>query len=226
VASDLIGILPFNQTEEAMNQSASQIIAQSRRAGRELAAAFADGSQPRAVSARVALYPGEFCAGVTTARILQWLGSEGEYYKKSGGYMFGGGGVGVAYNAFRLTSNLVGNKARKAKAAREAAFKWRAVEQGNVFLTNRRFCIQGGSQWIDLWHSEIRMAHCNGEAIELEISERPRTALQMCLADYWFVMFNKLAYDRILLPPAANGQAYQELTEGMQAVSQAASGSE
>ena len=54
------------------------------------------------------------------------------------------------------------------------------------------------------------MADCNGRAIELEIGGLPRTALQIPTPDYWFVMFNKLAYDRILLPPDVDGQAYRE----------------
>ena len=193
-----------------MVQSVSGTVAQSRQAGRDLARAFAGGAQPQPVSVRLALHAGEFCVGVTAGPILQWLDSEGEYTKKSGGYLFGGGGVGLAFNAVRLTSNLMGNGVRKARASREAAFQWRPVESGQVFVTNRRFAIQGARQWIDLWYQDIRMADCNGRAVELEISGLPRTALQITMPDYWFVMFNKVAYDRILLPPAADGQAYAE----------------
>ena len=195
-----------------MVQSVSDALAESRQAGRELACAFAGGAQPQPVSVSLVLHAGEFCVGVTAGPILQWLDSEGEYIKKSGGYLFGGGGFGLAYNTVRLTSNLMGNSARKARASREAAFQWRIAENGNVFVTNRRFAIQGARQWIDLWYQDIRMAGCNGQAIELEISSLPKTALQIPAPDYWFVMFYKLAYGRILLPPATEGQAYAEWT--------------
>jgi hypothetical protein len=76
-----------------------------------------------------------------------------------------------------------------------------AADQGQLFITNRRFAIQGARQWIDLWYQNIRMAECNSRAIELEMSGSPRTALEIPSADYWFVMFNKLAYDRIVMPP-------------------------
>lgn len=193
-----------------MVQSGSGALADSRQAGRELASALARGVQPQPVPVRLTLQAGEFCVGTTAGVILQWLDSEGEYTKKSGGYLFGGGGVGLAYNAVRLSSNLMGNSIRKARASRQAASQWRTVESGNVFVTDRRFAIQGARQWIDLWYQEIRMADCNGRAIELEIGGLPRTALQIPTPDYWFVMFNKLAYDRILLPPDVDGQAYRE----------------
>jgi hypothetical protein len=51
------------------------------------------------------------------------------------------------------------------------------------------------------------MADCNGRAIELEMSGSPRTALEIPTPDYWFVMFNKLAYDRIVMPPEDRNQA-------------------
>ena len=78
---------------------------------------------------------------------------------------------------------------------------------GALFITNRRFAIQGARQWIDLWYHNIRMAYCDGRAIELEMSGSPRTALEIPAPDYWFVMFNKLAYDRILMPPEDPNQA-------------------
>ena len=197
-----------------MSQSVYHAVAESRHAGRELAAAFASGAQPQPVPVSLSLHPGEFCVGVVAGQVLQWLDGVGEYAKKSGGYMFGGGGFGVAYNSVRLTSNLLGNSVRKARGRREAAFKWRTVDQGNVFITNQRFAIQGACQWIDLWYQDIRMADCNGQAIELEMSGSPRTALQIWPPDYWFVMFNKLAYNWVLVPPATNDQAYEQWTEG------------
>jgi hypothetical protein len=196
-----------------MNQSVSHVLDESRHAGRELAITFASGAQPKPVHVGLSLYPGEFCVGFIAGLVLQWLDNDVEYTKKSGGYMLGGGGVGIAYNATRLTSNLLGNGIRKARARHQAAFRWRTVDQGNIFITNRRFAIQGAAQWIDLWYEDIRMADCNGQAIELQISGVPRTALQIWPPDYWFVMFNKLAYDRVFLPPAASGQAYKEWTE-------------
>ena len=104
-----------------MVQSGSGALADSRQAGRELASALARGVQPQPVPVRLTLQAGEFCVGTTAGVILQWLDSEGEYTKKSGGYLFGGGGVGLAYNAVRLSSNLMGNSIRKARASRQAA---------------------------------------------------------------------------------------------------------
>lgn len=189
-----------------MAHSTATALADSRKAGRELAHAFNQGAQPQEVSVGIVLPAGEFCVGVTAGSVLEWAESEGQYTKKSGGYMFGGGGFGMAFNAARLTANVMGNSIRKSNAGHEAAFQWRPLDQGRLFVTNRRFAIQGAGQWIDLWYDNIRMADCNGRAIELEMSGSPRTALEMPTPDYWFVMFNKLAYDRIVMPPEDRDQ--------------------
>lgn len=190
-----------------MANSTATALAESRKAGRELAHAFNQGAQPQEVSAGIVLPAGEFCVGVTTGSILEWADSEGQYMKKGGGYLIGGGGFGMAFNAARLTTNVMGNSIRKARAGREAAFQWRPLDQGRLFVTNHRFAIQGARQWIDLWYQDIRTADCNGRAIELEMSGSPRTALEIPTPDYWFVMFSKLAYDRVVMPPEERNQA-------------------
>jgi len=190
-----------------MAHSTATALAESRKAGRELAHAFNQGAQPQAISTSIVLPAGEFCVGVTAGSVLEWADSEGQYVKKGGGYVFGGGGFGIAFNAARLTGNVMGNSIRKARAGREAAFQWRPLDQGQLYVTNRRFAVQGVRQWIDLWYQDIRMADCNGRAIELEMSGRPRTALEIPAPDYWFVMFSKLAYDRIVMPPEDRNQA-------------------
>jgi hypothetical protein len=189
-----------------MAYSTATALAESRKAGRELAHAFNQGAQPQAVSASIVLVAGEFCVGVTAGSVFEWADSDGQYVKKGGGYVFGGGGFGMAFNAARLTTNVMGNSIRKARAGREATFQWRPLDQGQLFITNRRFAIQGARQWIDLWYQNVRLADCNGRAIELEMSGSPRTALQIPAPDYWFVMFNKLAYDRIVMPPDDRNQ--------------------
>src|SRR5689334_10389486 len=190
-----------------MAHSTATALAESRQAGRELAQACNQGAQRQKVSVGIVLSAGEFCAGVTAGSVLEWADSEGQYIKKSGGYLFGGGGIGMAFNAARLTTNVMGNSIRKARAGREAAFQWRSLDQGRLFVTNHRFAIQGARQWIDLWYQDIRTADCNGRVIELEMSGSPRTALEIPTPDYWFVMFNKLAYDRIVMPPEDRNQA-------------------
>jgi hypothetical protein len=182
----------------------------SLRAGRDLAAALANGAVPATVPVRFALRPGEACYGQTEVTVLQWLEGEGQYVRKSGGYLFGAGGFGLTLNAARLTANVVGNKARKARAAHDAAYSWRQVEQGRLSLTNMRFAVQG-SQWVDIWHGDVRTSDCVGGGLQLQLSGMPPTALQVPAPDYWFVLFNKLAYDKVLLPPQAPGEPYQVL---------------
>jgi hypothetical protein len=44
-------------------------------------------------------------------------------------------------------------------------------------------------------------ADCDGIAIQVYLQGCPPMRLQMPQPDYWFVMFNKLAFDRLVLPP-------------------------
>jgi hypothetical protein len=193
----------------------TEAVAVSRRSGRELALAFARGAQPQPVPVPLTLRGGEICVGSSAGVVLQWLEGQGEYVKKSGGYMFGGGGLGLAFNTLRLTSNLVGNSARRTRAGREATLQWRPVDQAQVYVTNSRFALHGSSQWVDIWYEDIRMSDCDGSVIQLEIAGLPRTALQIAYPDYWFVMFHKLAYDRVLIPPANPSEGYFQWTPGM-----------
>ena len=91
---------------------------------------------------------------------------------------------------------------RKARAVREAAPQgWHPVDQGMLYLTNRRFAMQGQVQWHDLWFVHIHMSCCDSRTIQLKMSGSPPAALKVHGPDWWFVMFNKLAYDRVVNPP-------------------------
>jgi len=178
-----------------------EMIDDSRRAGRELAQAFHNGATPQAIDVPLALPPGEFCVGQIPMNVYQFLEGDGSYVKRSGGWMLGGGVFGAAYSAFNLTSNAVGNAVRRASAAREAAGQWRHVDTGTVYLTNRRWSMQTATTWHDLWFTDIRLSDCDGKMITLELAGMPRTGLSIPGPDYWFVMFHKLAYDRVVTPP-------------------------
>ncbi len=193
------------------NFDSAAAAAESRRYGRELAIAFSQGASPQPVAVPIHLQPGEACFGQVPVTVVQWLEGDDSYIRKSGGYMLGGGGVGVLWNTARLTANVVGNKSRKKAAEREAAGAWRPVEQGQLYLTNRRFAI-AGSQWIDLWYSEIRTSDVSFGCIRMQISGMPSTALDIPHVDYWFVMYSMLAHGRVMMPPEGHDQPYQDIT--------------
>jgi hypothetical protein len=182
-------------------KSDREIVDESRRAGHHLAVAFTNGATPDPVHVRMALRPGETCFGEVPMNLFQFTEGDGSYTKRSGGWMIGGGLFGAAYSAARLTTNAVGNASRRAQAAREAAGQWRQVGTGTVYLTDQRWSMQTGNSWHDLWFRDIRMSDCDSRMIVLDMVDIPRTGLVVPAADYWFVMFNKLAYDRVVTPP-------------------------
>jgi hypothetical protein len=185
--------------------------AESRRLGKELATAFSRGVPPQPVATNLHLGPGEACFGQMPVTLLQWLEGDGGYMKHGGGYVFGGGAVGAVWNTARFATNVVGNSKRRKDAEREAAGAWRPVDQGYLYLTNRRFAITA-SQWIDLWYEHVRTSEAGWGCIRLQLSGMPATALQIPYVDYWYVMFMKLAFGRVVMPPDADGGEFRDIT--------------
>ncbi|MGK5682413.1 hypothetical protein [Actinoplanes sp. URMC 104] len=185
----------------AQRKSEAEMIDESRRSGRQLAGAFNGGAEPQPINSRVALQRGEHCYGEIPAHVYQFLEGDGSYMKRSGGWTMGGGVFGAMISAVNVTSNAVGNARRRAQAARDAQGQWQHVESGTIYLTNRRWSINTGSTWHDWWFNGVRMSDCDGKMITLELVDLPRTGLVTPHPDYWYVMFSKLAYDRVHMPP-------------------------
>lgn len=201
-----IGAVGWSQGEIAMRSDAfGNQIRESRNAGRELALAFGQGVEPRPVNVRHVLQPGEVCFGQVPTVVLQFSSIDAGDIKKGGGYAIGmspaGLVLGAAYSLARFTTNTVGNQIRKSRAEQEAAGQWRPVDDGLLSITNRRFSVQGRGQWLDVWYEHIRTSDCNGLGISLEVSGSPPLAFELFPADYWYVMFNRLAYQTVVMPP-------------------------
>jgi len=176
----------------------------SRRTGRSLAQALRAGTQPQPIRARVHLEAEEFCVAELPVTVHQLLAGDGSYTHKSGGYIIGssvaGAVLGGAFSAARFAVNVTGNQLREWRAARDAALQWRPVDAGRLYLTNRRFAIQGAI-WTDLWFRDIRLSGCDSEAIELHATGESPIRFEIPEPDYWFVLFNKLAFDTVVDAP-------------------------
>jgi hypothetical protein len=101
-----------------------------------------------------------------------------------------------------VAGTAAGNSSRRRRAAREAAPRFRPVDQGPFFLTDKRFAIQGQSQWTDLWFETIRMSSCDGTSVTLHIANMPPTQVHVWPIDYYFALYHFLANgDVIEIPP-------------------------
>ena len=176
----------------------------SRRAAGELFDAFSSGAQPVPVATSLGLQYGEFCAGEAPATVVQWVTGDGTYVHKSGGY-WGGGLVGLV--ALR-SANAIGNSRRRKRAERESQGGWQPVDSGRMFLTNKRIAVQG-TQPVDMWFQYIQSAGCDGTALQVQVQGWSPMRLVVPQPDYWFVMFNKLAYGRLVLPPLPSEETSQ-----------------
>ena len=167
----------------------------SRAEGRKLTAALAAGQRPTAKTVPFRLSPDEACYAEGPAQLWQFLEGDGTYVHKSGG---GFGLLGLAV----VAGTAAGNRARRSRAGREAAPRFRPVDEGTVYVTDKRFVIHGQTQWTDLWFENIRVATCDGTSITFELSGAPPMQLHVWPIDYYFALFHFLAYNDIIeVPP-------------------------
>jgi hypothetical protein len=68
-----------------------------------------------------------------------------------------------------------------------------------MLLTSRRFTVQGNEQ-VDMWFPYLQHLTMDGAGLQLQVHGWSPLRLQLAQPDYWFVMFNKLAYDRLIFP--------------------------
>jgi hypothetical protein len=162
----------------------------SLQAGQELVAALKAGWRPSPRPAPFHLPAGEVCYSQHAAQVSQLLEGDGTYLKKS---TFGIGLVPFAM----MATNAVGNSARKHRAAREAAPRFRPIDAGPLYLTNKRLAIQG-QQWIDLWYDDIRMSYVDESAVTLELAGSTPVQLQTWPAYWVFAMLRFVAHGEIV----------------------------
>lgn len=167
----------------------------SRAEGRKLAAALTNGWRPSEVTVPIQLRPGEKCYAQREVQLWQFLEGDGSYVHKT---RFGFSAVGLAMAA----GTVVGNSARKARAAREAAPRFRPVDAGVLYLTDIRFAIQGKMQWTDLWYEDIRMISCDSASMSVHASGIPPIQMHAWPIDYFFVLYHFVANHNIIeVPP-------------------------
>lgn len=174
-----------------------QHVKESRAKARKLAEGLSNGWRPSAVAVSIQLRPGENCYAHGPVQLYQYLEGDGTYVHKT---RFGFSAVGVAMAA----SAAIGNSARKARAAREAAPRFRPVDEGTLFLTDMRFAIHGKMQWTDIWYEDIRMVNCDSATITIESSGIPAIKLEAPSIDYYYVLYHFVANHNIIeIPPDA-----------------------
>lgn len=170
----------------------------SRAEARKLTAALAAGEKPQAITVPFRLTPGETCYAQGQAELWQYLEGDGTYIHKSRG---GFGLVGLAV----VAGTAAGNRSRRQRAEQEAAPRFRPVDGGTIYLTDKRFLLQGQTQWTDLWHENVRASNCDGSSIIFQLSGAPPIQLFAWPIDYYLALFHFLAYNDILRIPADEG---------------------
>ncbi|MDQ1457477.1 MAG: hypothetical protein QOH28_3097 [Actinomycetota bacterium] len=105
--------------------------------------------------------------------------------------------TGLTGLAIGSARSAAGNAARRSKAAREAAEKWRYIDSYRVYVTTSRIALQGSREWHDVWYVNLRTLEYDHQGITFQTSGNPRSRLRMFPTDYWFVMLRKLAYNEI-----------------------------
>jgi len=159
-----------------------------------LADLFESGGWPPPLAAPMRLEAEEVCYAQGPVRIQILAEGENVYLHKTA---FGLSPMGVAIGV----GTMLGNQHRKAKASREAALRWRPAGEGVIYITDRRLTIRDEQQWKTLRYEQIMAAYCNGGAMEVQREGAPSLRLTMPNVEYYFVMFFRLAFDRVVRPP-------------------------
>lgn len=161
---------------------------------RQLVGALESGWRPSPIAIPAHLESGESCYWHDRVQVAQWLEGSGDYLHKTA---IGFGMVGLA--AKGLTA--LGNKSRRNRAAVEYQARYRVVDEGGLYLTDRRFLVQGPRQWTDIWFGHVRTSGSDGEAVYLEMTGEPTLRLQVATPDHLFAFFRWLAHGELAHPP-------------------------
>jgi len=165
-------------------------------AAQELADLFDAGGFPPPMVAPMRMERDEVCYGQAPVAMQMFAEGDGSYLHKT---RFGLSAMGLAMGA----ATVVGNQARKARAAREAAAQWRPCGQGVVYITDRRLTIREQQEWNNVWYRDVMTSTCDGSAIEIQRTGLPGLRLTLPQVHYYFVLFYRFAFDQVTRPPAA-----------------------
>jgi hypothetical protein len=161
----------------------------------QLAATLRSGELPPPVRVSFPLQPGERCVGAVEAEVEQWLEGDGTYTHKYVGWA--GGLAGLAVGSL---SAAIGNSARKAAAAREAAARWRLVGAYRIYVTTERIAFEGGStgrEWQEVWLRDLRRVEVDGSTLELLSVGQPASRVHAAPAEYWALLLRRVAFDEV-----------------------------
>lgn len=172
-----------------------EVLTQSLKAGRDLARYFANGGVPQPQPSPIVLGRDEQYYGQVHVEVAQWQEGDGVYTRRTVWWV-----GGIFTTALALGATAIVNGADRRRAELELAARWRRVDVATLHVTNRRLALQG-SIWTDIWYPTIRMSGCDETSIVFEIEGWPSTRLSTGAPHFWFVMFRKLAYDEIAMPP-------------------------
>lgn len=98
--------------------------------------------------------------------------------------------------AASIGGSLLYNAHQQERARAAAAIQWRAADQGIVYLTNQRICLQGHVQWRDIPFSSLRSLDPYPDGIVLYQEGLPPTKLATSWLEYFYVMLSWLGFNR------------------------------
>jgi hypothetical protein len=166
--------------------------------GMQLASQLREGWIPPAISVPFRLDPPEACVGVTNGNIEQWLpGGDGTYTHRSVAF----GGIGGFLVGGALSAMM--NSGSRAKAARNLAERWIAIEQARIYVTTKRIAIEGRNNWWELWYSDVRKIQYDLHGVILHLSGVPPYRLPLRPSDYWLVMLVHFVEGKVVDAPPA-----------------------
>jgi hypothetical protein len=112
-----------------------------------------------------------------------------------------GPGFSFAWGSPLLVAATIGgrmlyNAHQQTQARMASAAQWRLSNEGTIFLTNRRVCLQGRLGWVEIGYEQILSLEPLPDGVVVYQAQLPPLKLVTSWLEYFYVMVSWLAFGR------------------------------
>jgi hypothetical protein len=98
--------------------------------------------------------------------------------------------------AATLGGSMLYNAHQQNKARMASAIQWRVANEGTIFLTDHRICLQGRAGWADVNYDDLRSFEALPDGVVVYRNQSSPIKLTTSWLEYFFVMFSWLGFSR------------------------------
>jgi hypothetical protein len=151
------------------------------------------GEVPTALDARgLVLNEGETLIVRAPAQLWEFRG-ETVQYLRGGALLFGN----PLFLAGSLAASAAVSAASRHHARKAAAAQWRAVDAGELLLSNQRMTFKGSNGWHEMPFASLRAVDCELDALAVQIVDGRPLRISLDAPESVFILLNCVAWHRL-----------------------------